>query len=162
MTLTILKWTILSVILVVAAAAVFTKKTFHVETVIPAPPEAIWAVLVDTDGYSEWNPVFVGVAGKYELGATVTNSVRFPDGSVTEMSATIRTFETAKELRQVGGTWGLMTFDHQWILEPVEGGTRVIQHEVDRGLVLWFWNSDWIEPGYQSVLDALGPRVGET
>lgn len=162
MTLTILKWVVPAILVILLAAAAITKKTFHVETVIPASPAAVWAVLTDTESYPDWNPVFVAVQGEYRLGATVKNSVRFPDGTTVDMSAKIKGFEEGRELRQYGGTWGLMTFDHQWLLEPVEGGTRVIQHEVDRGLILWTWNSDWIEPAYQSVLDALEKRVAET
>ncbi|NOD92410.1 hypothetical protein GS636_06385 [Ruegeria sp. HKCCD4884] len=162
MILTILKWAVPVILMILLAAAALTKKTFHVETVIPVSPAAVWAVLIDTQSYPEWNPVFVAVEGELRSGATVKNLVRFPDGSTVDMSATIKGFEEGRELRQYGGTWGLMTFDHQWLLEPVEGGTRVIQHEVDRGLILWTWNSDWIEPAYQSVLDALAKRVAET
>ena len=160
MILTVLKWVVPVVLLAVAAAAL-TKKTFHVETVIPASPEQIWAILMDTDRYPDWNPVFVAVDGTYAEGATVKNSVRFPDGSTVEMDARVKAFTEARELRQTGGTWGVMTFDHQWVLEPVADGTRVVQHEVDRGLVLWVWNSDWIEPAYQTVLDALAQRAAE-
>lgn len=161
MTLTILKWALPAILILLGSLAVFTKKTFHVEMVIPAPPEAIWAVLMDTESYEEWNPVFVKVDGAYSEGEKVANTVRFPDGSDVEMKATVRALEVARELRQYGGTPGLMTFDHHWLLEPIEGGTRVTQHEVDRGLILWTWNSDWIEPAYQTVLDALVKRVAE-
>ncbi len=156
---TVLKWGVLPLLLIVAAAALFTKKSFHVETIIAAPPEAIWAILVDTESYSEWNPVFVGIDGKYRENEAVKNSVRFPDGSIVEMQATVQTLTENRELRQSGGMPGLLTFDHQWLLEPVEGGTRVVQQETDRGLWLWFWNSDWIEPAYQSVLAALDQRA---
>ena len=156
---TIAKWGVPTLLILLAAAAAFTKKTFQVELVIPAPSEAVWAVLMDTESYHDWNPVFVAVDGQYREGATVTNSVRFPDGSIVGMKAEIRTLTESRELRQSGGMSGIMTFDHQWLLEPVEGGTRVIQHEVDRGLWLWFWNSDWIEPAYQKVLEALRERL---
>ncbi|MEM7122428.1 MAG: SRPBCC domain-containing protein [Pseudomonadota bacterium] len=148
-----------ALLVIIVAVAVFTEKTFHVEKVIAAPPDAIWAVLVDTSRYPDWNPVFVAVAGDYAEGETLTNTVRFPDGSRVDMAATIETLIEHKEIRQTGGVPGLLTFDHQWLLEPVDGGTRVVQHEVDRGLWLWFWDSEWIEPSYADVLDALAERV---
>ena len=156
---TTVKWGLPLLLAIVAVAAVFTKKTFHVEAVVSAPPEAVWAVLMDTSSYSEWNPVFVAVDGSYAEGETVKNKVRFPDGSDVEMGATIETLVEGKELRQSGGIPGFLTFDHRWLLQPVDGGTRVTQHEVDRGVWLWVWNSDWIEPAYSEVLDALGKRL---
>lgn len=159
MTWAVLKWTLPSLVALLAAAAMFTKKTFHVETIIPAPPETVWTVLMDTESYPIWNPVFVAVDGQYREGATVTNSVQFPDGSVVDMKAKILTLTDNRQLHQSGGVPGFLTFDHQWLLAPVEGGTRVTQHEVDRGIWLWFWDSDWIQPAYQKVLDALLERA---
>ena len=114
---------------------------------------------MDTSAYPEWNPVFVEVAGKYAEGAKMLNKVRDPKGNILEMTAKVKTVHEARELRQTGGIPGVITFDHQWLLEPVEGGTRVIQHEVDRGLYLWFWDSSWIEPAYAKTTKALEERV---
>ena len=152
---TLLKWVLPLLVLVAVAGALFTRKTFHVETVIAATPEEIWVVLTDTASYPEWNPVFVEVEGAYAEGGKVLNKVRDPDGKILEMTAEIRALRPAREIRQYGGLPGIITFDHQWILKPVPEGTRVIQHETDRGIYLWFWNSDWIEPSYQSVFTAL-------
>ena len=52
-----------------------------------------------------------------------------------------------------------MTFDHRWLLEHADGGTKVIQHEVDRGIGLWFWNEDLIEPAYAATNAALAEKV---
>ena len=159
MLLNILKFGLLAIAVIAVAGALLTRKTFHVEQVIAAPPEDIWSALMDTAAYSEWNPVFVEVAGKYAKGAKMLNKVRDPKGNILEMTAKVKTVREARELRQTGGIPGVITFDHQWLLEPVDGGTRVIQHEVDRGLYLWFWDSSWIEPAYAETLRALGDRV---
>ena len=45
---TVLKWGVPAVLLIAEAGAVFTRKTFHFETVIEALPEEIWVVLIDT------------------------------------------------------------------------------------------------------------------
>lgn len=52
---------ILLAVLVVLALilAAVTKKAFHVEIEIAAPPEAVWDVLTDTEHYQEWNPTQV-------------------------------------------------------------------------------------------------------
>lgn len=157
--MTLLKWGAGIVLAGALALAMLGKKTFHVETVIPAPPEAVWTVLMATEKYPEWNPTFVEVTGPYEAGGAVLNKVRDPNGEILEMTATVAELVANKTLRQRGGIWGIITFDHRWLLEPVAGGTKVTQHEVDRGLYLWFWNSSWIEPAYARTNEALKKRV---
>ena len=159
MLMTFLKWGIPSFIVALVAVAFLTTKTFHVERVIAADEAIIWDILSDTERYQEWNPVFVSVDGAYKEGASLTNTVRFPTGALVEMAAQVKSVTPLREVHQRGGTPGVITFNHQWLLEPIEGGTRVIQHELDRGLYLWFWDSSWIEPAYESVLDALELRA---
>ncbi len=156
---TILKWVILPAVVIIIGLALTGRKTFHVELMIPAPAEQVWAVLTDTASYTEWNPVFTKVEGEYKTGGTVKNTVVDPKGTVLNIEATIVTLDESRELRQTGGYWGFLTFDHQWLLEPVEGGTKVIQHEVDQGFYMWFWDSSWIEPSYSKVNEALRERV---
>ncbi len=136
-----------------------TTKTFHVEIDIAAPPDAVWAVLMDTEAYSEWNPTVVEVQGRYEVGADLPTTVKTPSGDLLDMTNTVRAVEPFRELRQTGGIPAIITYDHRWLLEPIDGGTRAIQHEVDRGGFLWFWNSDWIEPAYAEANEALAKRV---
>lgn len=155
---TVLKWG-LPLLSAIAAAGALTRKTFHVEIFIETTPEQVWAVLTDTAAYPEWNSVFVAVEGAYTPGAKLLNKVRDPSGRILEMTATVVTLAEARGLRQKGGLPGILSFDHQWLLEPVDGGTRVTQHEVDRGIGLWFWNSDWIEPSYAKVNEALARRA---
>ena len=47
----------------------------------------------------------------------------------------------------------------KWLLEPVDGGTRVIQHEEYRGIGVWFWDASWVEPAYTQANEALRDRV---
>ena len=44
---------VLIVLIVVVAGALATRKTFHVAIWIPAPPEAVWEVLIDTGAYPQ-------------------------------------------------------------------------------------------------------------
>ena len=152
-------WVVLTLVAIAAAASFATQKTFHVEIDIPASPDAVWAVLADTEAYPQWNPVFVEVEGAYAEGETVLNRVRDPGGAILEITALVETFRPGVELRQSGGIPGILTFDHRWLLEPMDGGTRVVQHEVDRGIGLWFVDTDWIEPAYSAANEALAQRV---
>ncbi|MDD9910023.1 MAG: SRPBCC domain-containing protein [Ahrensia sp.] len=139
--------------------AVTGRKTFEVELVIPAPPAEVWRVLMDTSSYGEWNPVFTSVTGDYVEGGTVENRVVDPKGNVLDITASVDAVQPHEELRQSGGLLGVLTFDHRWLLEEVEGGTKVTQYEVDRGLYVWFWDSSWILPSYAKVNQALRDRM---
>lgn len=157
----VVKWGVAPIILIVAALTFTGKKTFHVEIDIPAPPEAVWAVLTDARGYAEWNPVFSNVEGEFGEGATVKTTVKEPGKTEIVITSQIVTFIADGELKQFGGIRGFITFDHRWLLEPIDGGTKVIQHEVDRGFWIWFWHSDWVEPAYRKASEALRERVLE-
>ena len=136
-------------------------KVVHTEIVIPASPAEVWSVLTDAPRYEEWNPVLVRVEGAYREGAELTNQVREPSGKESVMTSTVVKMTDERELNQFGGIRGLLTFDHQWLLEPVDGGTRVIQHEEYRGLGVWFWDASWVEPAYSKANEALRDRVAQ-
>ena len=161
MTWMLLKWVVAPLVLILIILTFTGKKTFHVEIFIPAPPENVWAVLMDTKAFGEWNPVFTKVEGNYRKGGKIKNQVQAPNDQVMNITAAVTELIENKELRQYGGLWGFVTFDHQWLLEPTEGGTKVIQHEVDKGFYMWFWDSSWIEPSYTRVSEALKERVLE-
>ena len=155
---TYIKFGLLAVLLIIGAAAIFSKKTHRVERVIAAPPEAVWAVLMDTANYGEWNPVFVKVDGAYTDGQVV-NTFKDPSGKLYEVTNKVLAVVENKQLRQKGGMTGVLTFDHQWLLQPVEGGTKLTQFEVDRGFYVWFWDDSWVEPSYTKIAEALAARV---
>ena len=156
---TLAKWGIGLPVLVAAILALTGRKEFHVEIFIPAAPDAVWAVLTDANGYAEWNPVFVQVVGEFRQDSSVETTVREPGKQDIVIKSQVLKVSRNRELNQVGGIRGLITFDHKWLLEPTDEGTKVTQHEVDRGLWVWFWNSDWVEPAYQQTNEALRARV---
>ncbi|MGB0315188.1 MAG: SRPBCC family protein [Parvibaculales bacterium] len=140
-------------------ASFFTTKTFRADITIAAPPEKVWAVLMDTQSYPDWNPTFVAVSPPYALGAKISSRVVKPDGAFIDMTPTVTALVTNRELRQSGGLPGVLTYNHAWLLAPVHGGTHVRQIDVDRGGFLWFWDTSWIEPAYQRANEALAARV---
>jgi uncharacterized protein YndB with AHSA1/START domain len=146
-------------VLLIGAAAIFSNKTYRVERTISATPEEVWAVLMDTAAYGEWNPVFIKVEGSYAAGGTVLNTFKDPSGKLYDVTNKVEALESNRLLRQKGGFTGVLTFDHQWLLEPVEGGTKVTQYEIDRGVYVWFWDDSWIVPKYTEVLQALEREV---
>ena len=43
----------------------------------------------------------------------------------------------------------MLTFDHTWRLEAVDGGTRVTQFEEYKGIGVLFWDPAWVEEAYK-------------
>jgi hypothetical protein len=147
-----------SVVAALILAAV-TKKVFHVEIEIAAPPKAVWAVLTDTERYAEWNPTQVEVRGAHAVGSHLVAVFDAPEIKPFEVQLTVIEMDSPRLLRQGGGVPGIITFDHRWMIFPTEHGSLVGQHEVDRGIYLLFWDSSWIEPAYQRASEALRARV---
>ena len=148
--------TIAAMAAIVAVLSVTGKKTFRVETVTSASPEAVWAILSDPSSYPSWHPVFVKVDGAFEEGALVKTTVREPGKADVALTSRVVTVKPLQEIHQRLGMPVVITSDHRWILEPEGTGTRIIQDEIDVGLMVWFWDSDWVEPAYIMANKALG------
>lgn len=133
--------------------------TVHTETVIPASPETVWSVLMDIPGYKEWNPVLIPLDGDFKQGKKLTYQMNQPGGKQSEVTSTVIRIEDESLLNQFGGIPGIITFNHKWILEPINGKTRVTQHEEYRGIWVWFWDYSWVEPAYQRANKALKDRI---
>ena len=157
------RWVIgaLALLAALGVLALTGSKSVHAERVMPYPAQAIWAVLMDADGYGDWNPVLVRAEGRFEEGRTMRYRMRTADGGTAPVSPIVKRLADQRELNQFGGPPGVLTFDHTWRLEPVPGGTRVIQHEEYRGIGVWFWDPAWYEEAYRDGLAALEEHLGE-
>ena len=152
-------WIALTNAAIVAVLYINCRTEMHTEIVIDATPEEVWAVLIDTERYPEWNPVFVEADGKFQVGTSISNQVVEPCKDAVVMTANVLAVEPLSHINQSGGIPGIITFDHHYYLEAEGAGTRVIQHETDMGLYMYFWDSSWVEPAYASVNEALKAQV---
>ncbi|MEM9493528.1 MAG: SRPBCC domain-containing protein [Myxococcota bacterium] len=141
--------------------ALLGHKVVHTELVIPGPPEAVWEILTDPRGYEEWNPIFVHVVGEYREGTEIRYRMRDESGNESDVTTMVSRLDEHRRINQYGGIRGVLTFDHNWRLEPVAGGTRVVQHEEYRGIGVWFWDPSGVERLYQRANAALRTRVVE-
>ena len=128
----------------------------HTEITIPADPEMVWSVLTDASGYKEWNPVLVPIEGDLREGEKLKYQMTEPDSKQSEITARVKKMVEHQELNQGGGIPGILTFDHKWLQEPVNEGTRVTQHEDYRGVGVLFWDASWVEPAYRNAMKHLG------
>src|SRR5206468_7057660 len=109
------------------------------EIEIDAPPEHVWAVLIDFEKFPDWNPfirrihgnALVGSRLDVLLGASGTRPMRF--------RPTVKAVVPHRELRWLGrlGLPWLFDGEHIFQIEPL-GSTRVrfIQRERFRGLLV--------------------------
>ncbi len=156
-----MKWAIIVLVPAVLLIVLYLagRKSVQTELIIPADPEKIWAVLMDLHGYREWNPVLIPLKGELLEGAEIRYEMIQPDGRTSGLNAKVKKLIDQKLLNQFGGIPGLLTFDHKYILDPVEEGTRVTIHEDYRGIGVPFWNASWVEPAYEKINIELEKRV---
>lgn len=151
--------TILVIAVVVLTLALFSKKQVSTEIVIDVPTDEVWAVLMDVERYSEWNPVLSPISGQLSHGSTMTYEWRQASGEVMTVQSTVKGFEAQKRLHQQGGIPLVLTFDHQYHLTSEGASTRVVQSELYRGIGVWFWDASAMEPAYQKVNEQLKLRL---
>ena len=148
-----------ALLLVLVLAVLLPRKSVHAELVVSAPPADIWAVITDTSTYGTWNPIFESVEGTFVEGATMTISMQLEDGSFTPVEAVVEAMVPNQKLHQRAGFPGVLTADHQWLLEETPAGTRVIQHEEYRGVGVLFYDPSYVQVLYAEGLAALKSRL---
>jgi hypothetical protein len=108
--------------------------TFHSERRIAAPPERVWALLVDLPSWRAWNPTVASVEGEASLGGTV----RLLTTANAKRTFVLRVTELVPPRRMVwssGMPLGLFRGTRTYSLEPLAdgGGTDFAMTEVYSG-----------------------------
>ncbi|ARZ66476.1 hypothetical protein SMD11_0810 [Streptomyces albireticuli] len=108
------------------------------ETEIRAEPMEVWSVLTDLRRYPEWNPFIREAGGRVAAGRTLTLRAFPARGRPMIFRPRVLTAEPGRELRWLGRlpVPGLFEGEHRFLLTPVAGGTRLVQSEVFRGLLV--------------------------
>jgi len=128
---------------------------------IEAPPLEVWAALVDLDRYQEWNPLFREASGRVAVGNRITLKSFPPGGRPMTVRPKIVAAEPGVELRWAAGLPGLIGGEHTFVLSPAGGGTRLVQSESFRGLLVPFSTKAFAraEAGFQALNEALKRRA---
>jgi hypothetical protein len=101
----------------------------------------------------------VPINGEIREEAKVEYQMTQPDGTQSIVNSTVEKAVAPKELHRHAGIPGILTAHRSYRLEPTQGGTRLIQHEVDNGVAMLFWDSSWVQPTYEAVNRAFRLRV---
>ena len=134
-------------------------KSVHHEISINASPEKVWAVLLDTKNYDHWNPVMKLLEGEIKEGNRVKYRFTQDADNVSEIPSRVKRIIPHQLLNQHGGLPILLTFDHQYILEPSGSGTKLTIHEDYKGIGVNFWNPAPVETAYQRLNEAIKERA---
>ena len=151
------KWMIVVYILLALVIILFLtgKKSVHAEIIVNTSPDRVWEVLMDQQSYNNWSTVLIPTDGVFHSDSTVTYDMIDADGKSTSVKTRVVELRKNEVLNQYGGTRGILTVDHRYILERAESGTKVIIHEDYRGIMVNFWNPGWVQKGYEQTLVGL-------
>lgn len=137
------------------------------QALIPAAPEAVWAVLADFERYAEWNPLNLEAHGTAVLGAKIPmvfrNLASKTPGATISQTVTLVTCDPGKALAWAGSVPLLFRGRHHFTLSPEGRGTRLLHGEDLRGLIPLTFSKAQIArdfvPAYEAVNVALAARV---
>jgi hypothetical protein len=130
---------------------------------IDAPPSRVWDVLTDLAAYPEWNPLFPQASGQIAVGQRLTLATRPTVGRAMTIKPKLLAVQPGAELRWVGGLPGIIGGEHSFTLTAAGNGTRVVQSETFRGLLVPLSGKmlGGLEADYAALNRALKQRVEE-
>lgn len=108
------------------------------EIEIAAPPEVVWRELTDLPAYANWNPFITTATGTLATGDRLTLRMQPPGGKGITFRPTVTALEPARLLEWLGhlGVKGVFDGRHRFELHPTPTGTRLVQSESFRGLLV--------------------------
>ncbi|NLR91489.1 SRPBCC domain-containing protein [Flammeovirga agarivorans] len=134
-------------------------KSVHTEIKINATPEQIWKVLMNKDQYREWNTVLIPVKGNLNVGETVEYEFHQDSENQSIIPSKVLKIETNRLLNQGGGIPGILTYNHCYIIDQTESGSKLTIHEDYKGIGVPFWNPSPVQRAYERLCHNLKDRV---
>ena len=106
---------------------------------IAATPEQVWRVLVDFAAYPRWSP-HLTVAGQAQVGQRLQVTAAAPGEQGLRFAPRVLAAEPARVLRWRGRLLlpGLCDGVHEFLLDPRDGGTRLVHAEDFSGVLVPF------------------------
>lgn len=107
-------------------------------TFIEAPPERVWAELIDFEAYTEWSPVLRRISGDPIVGARLSVTVVGPGGREWVFRPRILDVRPCALLRWRARLLmpGLLTGVHEFALRQERNGTRLIHADNFSGFLV--------------------------
>lgn len=163
-------WSVLVIGVLLGGCTVFNPvMEIRTQTVIDAPVEAVWDVLVDADRYGDWNSYHRNLRAPdgFQVGETFLTDIHRPDGRVIDdLEPTILVLDEPFELTWGGGIPFLWQGIHSFRLEATEDGRTILHHDEDFSgwatLVTFDYEADgaMFHAAYRAVNEAVKGAVG--
>lgn len=105
---------------------------------IDAPPERVWATIIDFQGYAAWNTQLSYLGGKAEPGGRLHLRLAAEGADPYEFEPTVSRWEENRSFAWIARTGAPRVFDgeHFFELERLpSGGTRLTNREEYRGVL---------------------------
>lgn len=113
------------------------RTTFRMEIgvaiAIDAPPETIWALLTDAEGFPEWNSVVTSIEGTIAEGEKLKLRVPYADRTFTPR---VVSMDAPRTMMWADGNAVMFRGERRFTLVPDGGRTRFEMTEVFSGLML--------------------------
>jgi len=140
------------------------RHALHTEIQIDAPPEEVWAVLVDLPAHAEWDPFLVGAEGTVAVGQRLRLRMQPPGGKAVTFKPTVTEATPGVAFEWLGRLLvpGLFDGRHRFELHATDGGTRLVQSEAFRGVLVRLLRRSLDErtkAGFEALNEALARRV---
>jgi hypothetical protein len=131
------------------------------EIQIDASPEQVWRSFTANDQWAAWNPFITRSLGALVVGQTVTNTMEMKGQKPMTFKPVVLKADEARELRWLGRLFipGLFDGEHYFKLEAAGTGTRFVQGEIFRGILIGMVNMDDVRAGFMALNEALKKRV---
>jgi hypothetical protein len=131
---------------------------------IEAPPEQVWAHLVDLPAWADWNPFITSAAGSPEVGRRLTLRMQGPGGRGMTLRPTVTDASRNAAFEWLGhlGVPGIFDGRHRFELSATDTGTRLVQRESFGGVLirpLRRWLDGGARAGFEAMNDALRRRI---
>lgn len=146
-----------------AAFALAPRDGFETEIFIAAPPETVWALLTDPAEHEAWSPNMHRVEGRFAEGQQVSLTMGTPSGGTITFHPEVLVADPGRELRWLGRLYLPRLFDgeHYFLIMAENDGTRLIQGERFRGILLWGMDVEPFRVEFARANEGLKARAEE-
>ena len=119
----------------------------------------MWAALTDFSSDRSWDPFFARLDGVAAPGERLTVTITPPRGRGMTFRPAVQVAD-GRTLAWLGRLWvpGLFDGRHEFVLDPLPGGTRLTHREVFSGVLTHFGGFGGTRAGFVTFNEALKTR----